>query len=102
MSGTPLQNSHEDIFAYLHFLRHPTHGSIKRFKRQFGGRYLSEDSLQQLQKVLQPIMLRRTKESRINGEPILHLPKKCVFSSDVKDPSLDLFMLTAVGLRVQA
>ena len=78
MTGTPLQNSHEDIFAYLHFLRHKTYGSEQSFKQLFSGRNRFAEGLQQLKDILQPIMLRRTKESQIDGVPILSLPGRCI------------------------
>ncbi|KAK4695420.1 hypothetical protein P7C71_g2330, partial [Lecanoromycetidae sp. Uapishka_2] len=38
MSGTPIQNTHEDFFPLLHFIHHPAGSDIKTFRSNYKGR----------------------------------------------------------------
>lgn len=78
LTGTPIQNKPEDMFAYLNFLRHPLYEKHDAFKRDFtfsSNRSLRV-ALQQLRDVVRPLLLRRSKSSTIDGKPILELPRK--------------------------
>ncbi|KAE9618533.1 putative DNA helicase chromatin remodeling SNF2 family [Lupinus albus] len=60
LSGTPIQNTIDDLYSYFRFLRN----SIQGYKK--------------LQAVLRAIMLRRTKGTLIDGQPIINLPPKTI------------------------
>ena len=79
MSGTPLQNRHREIFSYLAFLRHPPYNIESNFDNLFKNVPLGE-ALRTLGLIIRPLMLRRIKESRIDGELIIPLPPRSALS----------------------
>lgn len=81
LSGTPIQNSINDLYSYFRFLRHETYSAISSFRddirlpieRKLGN---PVHGYQKLQEVLKGVLLRRTKETLIEGHPIVNLPPK--------------------------
>lgn len=82
MSGTPMMNNIGELYSLIHFLRIKPYNSLDRFNRDFTKplkqSYEPEKkkAMQQLQVLLKAILLRRTKKSKIDGEPILSLPER--------------------------
>lgn len=79
LSGTPMQNSVLELFGLLRFLRIEPYDDESRFNRDIGipiKKRGDSKALQKLQALLKGILLRRTKESKIDGKPILQLPPK--------------------------
>ncbi|OHT14491.1 Type III restriction enzyme, res subunit family protein [Tritrichomonas foetus] len=60
MTGTPIQNNLEEIFALLHFIEPNTFTSIERFQNQYNNCQTAED-VKLLKLALKPYMLRRKK-----------------------------------------
>ncbi|KAK9691466.1 hypothetical protein RND81_09G198600 [Saponaria officinalis] len=78
LSGTPIQNSIDELFSYFRFLRHDMYSNYKIFceKIKFP---ISRDPImgyKKLQAVLKTLLLRRTKDTLLDGEPIISLPPK--------------------------
>lgn len=80
MTGTPLMNCTTEVFPLVRFLQIKPYNDWKKFDRKIdrlivkwsGG---SEDrGMRRLQVLLRSIMLRRTKDSMLDGQPILELP----------------------------
>ncbi|KAL4347297.1 hypothetical protein GQ457_17G004550 [Hibiscus cannabinus] len=86
LSGTPIQNAIDDLYSYFRFLKHEPYDVYKSFC--FGIKLpISRDyakGFKKLQTVLKIVMLRRTKATLIDGEPIIKLPPKSVHMSKVE------------------
>ncbi|XP_010528780.1 PREDICTED: helicase-like transcription factor CHR28 [Tarenaya hassleriana] len=85
LSGTPIQNTIDDLYSYFRFLRYDPYAVYKSFYHTIKVP-ISRNSLhgyKKLQAVLRAIMLRRTKGTIIDGQPIIKLPPKTVNLSKV-------------------
>lgn len=69
LTGTPLQNNLEELFALLHFLQPQRFASEEEFLEQYGNLERSED-VTRLQELLRPLMLRRLKEDVEKSIPV--------------------------------
>ncbi|XP_073149458.1 helicase-like transcription factor CHR28 isoform X2 [Henckelia pumila] len=93
LSGTPIQNAVDDLYSYFRFLRHDPYAVFKTFCEQLKTpiHRNPKDGYKKLQAVLKTIMLRRTKGTLIDGEPIINLPPKTIemkkvdFSQEERD-----------------
>ncbi|CAH1434556.1 unnamed protein product [Lactuca virosa] len=80
LSGTPIQNSIDELFSYFRFLKCEPYSNYKSFCNLIKTP-MSKNTNQgnkKLQAVLKTIMLRRTKDTLINGKPIINLPPKTI------------------------
>lgn len=80
LSGTPIQNSIDELFSYFRFLRYDPYDKYKTFGSSIKA-FIARDPIkgyQKLQVILGTIMLRRTKGTTIGGRPIINLPPKKV------------------------
>ncbi|XP_022639293.1 helicase-like transcription factor CHR28 isoform X2 [Vigna radiata var. radiata] len=93
LSGTPIQNAIDDLYSYFRFLRYDPYDVYTSFCSKIKNR-ISRDpanGYRKLQAVLKTIMLRRTKGTLLDGEPIISLPpkyielKKVDFSTEERD-----------------
>ncbi|CAK9867063.1 unnamed protein product [Sphagnum jensenii] len=80
LTGTPIQNSITDLFSYFKFLQYSPWDTYPRFcsdvKSPVNQR--PDKGCQKLQAILRPILLRRTKGTLIDGQPIVDLPPRIV------------------------
>ena len=76
LSGTPIQNSIKDLYSYFRFLRWAPFDRHRTFREQLvePPKLSPEKTYRRLQGVLAGVLLRRTKQTVIDGEPILQLP----------------------------
>ncbi|KAI7862982.1 SNF2 family N-terminal domain-containing protein [Spinellus fusiger] len=81
LSGTPIQNKLEDLYALVRFLKHEpwAHYTFWRAFITLPFQKKSPKALIAVKSVLEPIVLRRTKAMHDeNGNPIISLPKKAI------------------------
>ncbi|CAL5025297.1 unnamed protein product [Urochloa decumbens] len=85
LSGTPIQNNIDDLYSYFRFLKYEPYSKYSSF------RYMIKNSLsknatrgyKKLQTVLRIVLLRRTKETLLDGEPIIKIPPKTIQLSKI-------------------
>ncbi|KAA8541439.1 hypothetical protein F0562_025402 [Nyssa sinensis] len=85
LSGTPIQNSIDELYSYFRFLKYDPYAAYKSFCNTIKIP-ISRNSIhgyKKLQAVLRAIMLRRTKGTLLDGEPIINLPPKTVHLTKV-------------------
>ncbi|RKP08830.1 SNF2 family N-terminal domain-containing protein [Thamnocephalis sphaerospora] len=80
LSGTPIQNNLDELFSLFHFLHHPMFPDYVTFRAKVTSCLATDydKTMKRLQVILKSIMLRRTKNSTINGKPLLSLPERVV------------------------
>lgn len=88
LTGTPMQNSVDELYPILRFLRTRPYNDEVKFKRDIAvpmrsnaneaDEYDRNVSMKKLRAILLAIMLRRTKDSKVDGKPLMVLPKKTV------------------------
>ncbi|KAI8722138.1 hypothetical protein NCS52_00357000 [Fusarium sp. LHS14.1] len=81
LTGTPMMNGVLELYSLLNFLRIKPYSQWEEFRQAFGilfGRNGDPKSvaMKRLRALLQAIMLRRKKNSELDGKPILKLPDK--------------------------
>ncbi|CAN8245081.1 unnamed protein product [Cochlearia groenlandica] len=80
LSGTPIQNSIDDLYSYFRFLKYDPYSSYVLFCDAIKNPIARTPvkGYQKLQAILKTVMLRRTKGSFIDGKPIISLPPKSI------------------------
>ncbi|KAL0718778.1 hypothetical protein Bca4012_068101 [Brassica carinata] len=80
LSGTPIQNSIDDLYSYFRFLKYDPYSSYIWFCNSIKNPVTKTPvkGYQKLQAILKTVMLRRTKGSLIDGKPIISLPPKSI------------------------
>ncbi|VUC30344.1 unnamed protein product [Clonostachys rosea] len=81
LSGTPMMNGVDELFSLLAFLRIKPYCVWEKFRQAFGTLFGKKgdpqsEAMSRLRVLLKAIMLRRKKNSTIDGRPILRLPPK--------------------------
>lgn len=89
LTGTPMQNSVEELYSLISFLRIKPYNDHKAFTRDIAkpltskNETIAKQATKKIQALLTAIMLRRTKDSQIDGRAILQLPEKHNIVNDV-------------------
>lgn len=80
VTGTPIQNKMDDLFSLLHFLKVDPYGEWTWWSKIIMKpiRNREEHGFSRLQSVLETILLRRTKDQKVNDAPIVSLPPKVI------------------------
>ncbi|KAF8009623.1 hypothetical protein BT93_J0589 [Corymbia citriodora subsp. variegata] len=105
LSGTPIQNAIDDLYSYFRFLKYEPYASYKSFYSTIKIP-ISRNSLhgyKKLQAILRAVMLRRTKGTSIDGEPIITLPPKtiCLAKVDFSKEERDFYTQLEHDSRIQ-
>lgn len=92
MTGTPMMNNVEEFYSLVKFLRINPYSRWEKFRVDISTPLKSHDeqyrqsAMVKLQTLCKAIMLRRTKQSKFEGQPILVLPER---TTDVENPVFD-------------
>ncbi|XP_059440688.1 helicase-like transcription factor CHR28 isoform X6 [Corylus avellana] len=80
LSGTPIQNAIDDLYSYFRFLRYDPFSLYPTFCSAIKVPINRSPTkgYRKLQAILKTIMLRRTKNTLLDGEPIINLPPKSI------------------------
>ncbi|KAI9179340.1 SNF2 family N-terminal domain-containing protein [Polychytrium aggregatum] len=100
ITGTPIVNKLEDLFSLVHFLRLEPWCQWSFWRTHISAPFALKQSkaLETIQTILEPILLRRTKNMEINGKAIVSMPpktchiKRLAFSDDERRIYDDLHM----------
>uniref|UniRef100_A0A0D9ZR51 Uncharacterized protein n=1 Tax=Oryza glumipatula TaxID=40148 RepID=A0A0D9ZR51_9ORYZ len=103
LSGTPIQNTIDDLYSYFRFLKYEPYSVYGSFRSMIKYQ-ISRDATRgykKLQAVLKIVLLRRTKETLIDGEPIIKLPPKTIQLSkiDFSKEERTFYMMLEEGSR---
>ncbi|KAH9937842.1 SNF2 family N-terminal domain-containing protein [Epithele typhae] len=104
LTGTPMQNSVEELYSLIKFLRVRPLNDWQTFNSQIAKPVKSGKParpLKRLQVVLRVIMLRRTKTTIINGKPILDLPARNVHVVECEFDTAERAFYNSVEQMVQ-
>ncbi|XP_062195182.1 helicase-like transcription factor CHR28 [Phragmites australis] len=80
LSGTPIQNAIDELYSYFRFLKYDPYSTYNSFCTMIK-HPIARNAIhgyKKLQTVLKIVLLRRTKETLINGVPIINLPPKTI------------------------
>ncbi|KAG0689627.1 hypothetical protein C6P40_004704 [Pichia californica] len=85
LSGTPIQNKIEELYPLIRFLGIPPYNDWDKFNRQIvqSIKDRSPSGNRKIHAVLSALLLRRTKDSEIDGKPILTLPEKHIIEERI-------------------
>ncbi|AEE28683.1 SNF2 domain-containing protein / helicase domain-containing protein / zinc finger protein-like protein [Arabidopsis thaliana] len=80
LSGTPIQNSIADLYSYFRFLKYDPYSSYQTFCETIKNPISSYpgEGYKTLQAILKKVMLRRTKDTLLDGKPVISLPPKSI------------------------
>ncbi|KAI9664003.1 MAG: hypothetical protein M1821_007494 [Bathelium mastoideum] len=87
MTGTPMMNNVEELYSLIRFLRIKPYCHWEDFRTDFvkplKQYYLKDSAMKKLQALLKAILLRRTKTTKIDGQPIIRIPERTVEESHI-------------------
>lgn len=107
MTGTPMQNSVEELYPLVRFLHITAYQSWQRFNDDIakpvksGHNMSRERGMTRLQALIKSITLRREKTSIVDGRPVVDLPPKYVNICPVKFSSAEMDLYKAVETKSQ-
>ncbi|KAG6330201.1 hypothetical protein ID866_8887, partial [Astraeus odoratus] len=95
LTGTPVTNTLADIYGLLRFGRFRPWNDWNDFNHYIAKQQRIDPPLAAMraQEILKPLLLRRTKDAKLDGKPILQLPRKHInivkldFSADEREAS---------------
>ena len=112
LSGTPIQNNMDELYSLIRYLRIAPYNREEKFNRDIGYAFSrnkkrmrevdSDDRIRAMKKVqvlLRAIMLRRTKNDKIDGKPILELPPKEVETNETSLVGTELEFYSALEAK---
>lgn len=105
LSGTPMQNAIDDLYSYFRFLKYDPYSVYSSFcaSIKYPISKNTSSGYRKLQAVLKAVLLRRTKGTLIDGEPILKLPPKsiCLKKVDFSHEEREFYLKLEADSRQQ-
>ncbi|KAI9788516.1 MAG: hypothetical protein M1816_006856 [Peltula sp. TS41687] len=107
LTGTPMMNTVAELHSLIEFLRIKPYNEVRRFNEDFTiplkGRHEASYShaMRKLQALLKAVLLRRTKKSKIDGNPIIQLPARENRVEIVEFDDKQLALYTAVESKTR-
>lgn len=103
LTGTPIFNGLLDIFPYIRFLRIRPYNDLREFRLHVIAWEKKRPNLatQRAQAVLATCMLRRTKDTKLDGQSLIVLPSKTVQDVMIDMPPKERAIYDMVEKRVQ-
>lgn len=87
LSGTPIQNTVNDIYSQFLFLGYHVTANYKewevRFKKPMEGKYSRPAHFERFQAILGVVLLRRAKYDKIDNKPVIDLPPRNMTTLDL-------------------
>jgi hypothetical protein len=107
MTGTPMQNSVEELYPQIRFLRISAYQLWPSFNQQFvkplksNRNYMNERGMLRLQALIKSFTLRREKTTIVDGHPIVFLPPKHVNIRAVEFSDAEYELYKAIETKSQ-
>jgi SNF2 family DNA or RNA helicase len=103
LSGTLIHNSLDDAFVHLNFTGISPIQEWDEFRDRISRYQRQQPALaaRRLQAFLKTCMLRRTKDTQLNGKPILTLPEKTIQVVDLQFTTEERDIYTAVEMKMR-
>lgn len=107
MTGTPMQNSVEELYPQIRFLRISAYQEWPSFNAQFvkplkaNTNYMNERGMLRLQALIKSFTLRREKTTVVDGNPIVNLPPKIVNIRPVEFSDAEYELYKAIETKSQ-
>ncbi|KAI9725415.1 MAG: hypothetical protein M1828_003265 [Chrysothrix sp. TS-e1954] len=99
MSGTPLQNSAKELYAYFDFLKVPGTTSMRAFTAKY---FEDSNEFDSLGAALSDFLIRRTHDSKLFGEPIVRLPRKTITTRWIEFSPTERWLYQKVERKVKS
>ncbi|KAJ4990987.1 SNF2 family domain-containing protein [Stagonosporopsis vannaccii] len=109
MTGTPMMNGIDELYPLIRFLRIPPYHDWSRFNQDFSKPLRSNHAstrkraMQKVQVLLKSVMLRRQKDSIVDGEIVCKLPPKHLSIEGVEfsDAEMDVYRALETKSQIQ-
>ncbi|KAL2315456.1 ATP-dependent DNA helicase [Schizosaccharomyces pombe] len=107
LSGTPMQNGVEEFYSLIKFLRIKPYSDWSSFSKDFtiplSSNINTSAPMKRFRGLLKAVLLRRTKNTKIDGKPILTLPPKTAVKSetDLSSSEMEFYNTLQSGAQIQ-
>lgn len=108
MTGTPMMNNVTELFSLIHFCRIRPFNEWTLFRQEIQNPIMKDrfersrqNAMKKLQGLIRATMLRRTKESKLDGKPLVSLPPRQISRTDVTFSEDEQQFYRALEERVQ-
>ncbi|KAL0478406.1 hypothetical protein AKO1_008632 [Acrasis kona] len=85
VTGTPIQNDIDDLFSLFQFLKVTPHGDWRWWSKYIGKPFEKKDkkAAEALSLVISELLIRRTKNKKVNGQTLVRLPPKKISTMEL-------------------